>query len=182
MSKKITDYAFLFLISGAVILLDQWTKYLVRSNLDFGEIWPPDHWIILYARVVHWQNTGAAFGMLQNLGPVFTVLAFVVSIFIIYYFPKVPAQDWVLRLALSLQLGGAIGNLIDRLNQGYVTDFISLDSFAVFNVADASISIGTAILAITLLQRERKESAAHKPPTQGTEIPSKNLTEDVKGE
>ena len=84
-------------------------------------------------------------------------------------------------------MGGAVVNLIDRLNQGYVTDFISLDSFAVFNVADASISIGTALLAITLLLRERKESAAHNPQPgdefqSGTEIPSKNLPEEAKGE
>lgn len=201
MKKYLADYAFLFSIAGAVVLLDQWTKFLVRSNLAFGEIWPQDHWIVFYARIVNWRNTGAAFGMFQNLGIVFAVLAIVVTGAIIYYFPKIPKQDWALRIALSLQLGGAVGNLIsrltqsnvtdgnfiERLSQGYVTDFISIDSFAVFNVADASISIGTAILALSLFQRERKEKTAESPSADDEasttqEVMHSQLPEEVEGE
>ena len=201
MKKYLADYAFLFSIAGVVILLDQWTKYLVRTNLAFGEIWPQGHWIVFYARIVNWRNTGAAFGMFQNLGIVFAVLAVVVSGAIIYYFPKIPKQDWALRIALGLQLGGAVGNLIsrltqsnvtdgnfiERLSQGYVTDFISIDSFAVFNVADASISIGTAILALSLFQRERKEKTAESPPSDdeassNQDVVHGQLPEEVKGE
>ena len=201
MKKYLADYAFLFSIAGAVVLLDQWTKFLVRTNLAFGEIWPQGHWIVFYARIVHWRNTGAAFGMFQNLGIVFAVLAIVVTGAIIYYFPKIPKQDWTLRIALSLQLGGAVGNLIsrltqsnvtdgnfiERLSQGYVTDFISIDSFAVFNVADASISIGTAILALSLFQRERKEKTAESPPADDEasftqEVMNSQFPEEVEGE
>ena len=187
MKRLIKDYAYLLSISGAVILLDQVTKNLVRSNLHFGEIWPQNHWIVDYARIVHWSNTGAAFGMLQNFGVVFAILAVVVSIAILIYFPKVPREDWLLRLALALQLGGAIGNLIDRLTIGHVTDFISLDSFAVFNVADASISIGTALLAISLIQRERKEKSAKAQLEEENSPNSNELTpnppfEELKGE
>ena len=201
MKKFLADYAFLFSIAGAVVLLDQLTKFLVRTNLAFGEIWPQGHWIVFYARIVNWKNTGAAFGMFQNLGIVFAVLAVVVSGAIIYYFPKIPKQDWVLRIALGLQLGGAVGNLIsrltqsnvtdgnfiERLSQGYVTDFISIDSFAVFNVADASISIGTAILALSLFQRERKEKTAESPPSDdeassNQDVVHGQLPEEVKGE
>jgi len=187
LKRLIKDYAFLLSISGAVVLLDQISKNLVRSNLHFGEIWPQNHWIVNYARIVHWSNTGAAFGMLQNFGVVFAVLAVVVSIAILIYFPRVPHDDWMLRLALSLQLGGAIGNLIDRLTIGHVTDFISLDSFAVFNVADASISIGTALLAVSLIQRERKEKTAKSQPEEDKNPDSNKLTpsppfEEIKGE
>lgn len=201
MKKYLSDYAFLFSIAGAVILLDQWTKFLVRSNLAFGEIWPQGHWIVFYARIVNWRNTGAAFGMFQNLGIVFAVLAIVVSGAIIYYFPKIPKQDWSLRIALGLQLGGAVGNLIsrltqsnvtdgnfiERLSQGYVTDFISIDSFAVFNVADASISIGVAILALSLFQREKKQKTAESPPADDEasstqEVMHSQLPEEVEGE
>ena len=201
MKKYLADYAFLFSIAGAVVLLDQWTKFLVRTNLAFGEIWPQGHWIVFYARIVHWRNTGAAFGMFQNLGIVFAALAIVVSGAIIYYFPKIPKQDWALRIALGLQLGGALGNLIsrltqsyvtdgnflERLSQGYVTDFISIDSFAVFNVADASISIGVAILALSLFQRERKQKTAEDPPANDEaastqEVMQSQLPEEVKGE
>ena len=111
-------------------------------------------------RIVHWQNTGAAFGIFQNMNTVFSILAVVVSCAILYYFPRIPRDDWTMRLALALQLGGALGNLMDRLTRGYVTDFVSVGSFAVFNVADASISIGVAILIFGVWDKERKQKKA----------------------
>lgn len=187
LKRLIKDYAFLFSISGAIVLLDQVTKNIVRSNLHFGEIWPQNHWIVNYARIVHWSNTGAAFGMLRDFGVVFAVLAVVVSIAILIYFPKIPREDWMLRLALAFQLGGAIGNLIDRLTIGHVTDFVSLDSFAVFNVADASISIGVVLLAISLIQRERKEKTAKSKLKEennpdSNELVSNSAREELEGE
>jgi len=160
---------------------------MVRANLNFGEIWPQGHWITPYARLVHIRNTGAAFGMLQSFGGVFTVLSVVVSIAIIYYFPRLPREDWLLRLALSLQLGGAIGNLIDRLTQGYVTDFVSLGGFAVFNVADASISIGVALLVLDLWLRERKSTGQKNKPDDSQrdaaeETTAQSFSEELKGE
>ena len=122
-----------------------------------------------YARVVHWQNTGAAFGIFQDLSIVFTILPFIVSAAIIYYFPQVPRSDWLIRLALSLQLGGALGNLIDRLTIGHVTDFLSVGNFAVFNVADASISIGTALLILGIWLNERKKEVRQDQPSAENE-------------
>lgn len=148
MRKYIRSYLFLIIFAGVVIALDQWTKWLVRTNLEFQEVWSPWEWLTRYARIVHWKNTGAAFGMLQRFGDVFMVLAVIVALAILYYFPQVPRRDWPLRVAMGLQLGGAIGNLIDRLSRGYVTDFVSLGGFPVFNVADASISVGVAVLIL----------------------------------
>jgi signal peptidase II len=156
LKKYIRDYLFLFLLAGVIIALDQWTKYLVRETLPFQAIWSPWPWLTPFARIVHWKNTGAAFGIFQGFGNVFTILAIVVSIAILYYFPQVPRRDWTLRLAMGMQLGGAIGNLIDRLFFGSVTDFISVGNFAVFNIADASISIGVAILVLGMLAKERE--------------------------
>jgi signal peptidase II len=156
LKKYIRDYLFLFLLAGVIIALDQWTKYLVRETLPFQAIWSPWPWLTPFARIVHWKNTGAAFGIFQGFGNVFTILAIVVSIAILYYFPQVPRRDWTLRFAMGLQLGGAIGNLIDRLFFGSVTDFISVGNFAVFNIADASISIGVAILVLGMLVKERE--------------------------
>ena len=162
------DYAYLLIISGLVIVLDQWTKALVRANLDFQDIWSPWPWLTPYARIVHWKNTGAAFGMLQGFGDVFTILAIIVALAILYYFPQVPRQDWPLRLAMGLQLGGAVGNLIDRVTIGWVTDFVSVGNFPVFNVADASISIGVAILILGVWWKDRQphrsESDAGREP------------------
>jgi signal peptidase II len=169
-------YVYLFLIAGILVALDQWTKSLVRANLPLNGSWLPEglEWLSPYARIVHWYNTGAAFGMFQGGSMIFMVLAFIVVGAIIYYFPQVEAHDWTLRLALSMQLAGALGNLIDRLQfEGRVTDFISVGTFPVFNIADASISVGTAILLLGVYLQERaaqKEKA--KEAQQPSEVPS----------
>lgn len=160
MKKYLRDYSFLFSLSGIIILLDQWTKYLIRTNIPLGDSWSPWPWLAPYARLVHWRNTGAAFGMFQEFGGVFTILAIIVSLAIIYYFPQVPRKEWSLRVALGLQLAGAVGNLIDRLTIGSVIDFISIGNFAVFNVADASISTGVAILVLGMLIHEYQQHRA----------------------
>lgn len=165
MKRLFEKYGMLFLVAGLIVLFDQWTKSVVRATLPLGATWLPEslEWLSPYARFVHWHNTGAAFGMFQGGAMVFTALAFVVIGAIIYYFPQVEKHDWTLRLAMSMQLGGALGNLLDRLmREGRVTDFISVGNFAVFNVADASISIGTAILLLGVYLQERaaKRSAA----------------------
>lgn len=143
-------------LSGLIVAVDQWTKYLVRSRLDVGETWSPWSWLAPYARVIHWNNTGAAFGMLPSASLVFTIVAILVCIAVLYYFPRVPSAQWPLRAALVLQFAGALGNLIDRLMLGTVTDFISVGTFPVFNVADASISIGVAVLVAGMWLEERR--------------------------
>ncbi|MCL5611279.1 MAG: signal peptidase II [Chloroflexi bacterium] len=159
MNRYFKDYAILLGLAGVVIALDQWTKWLVRTNIPFQQAWLPDFllWLMPYARIVHWSNSGAAFGSFQNGNAVFTILAIIVIIAIFYYYPRVEAGDWALRLAMGLQLGGAAGNLIDRLMAGKVTDFISVGSFAVFNVADSSISVGVAVLVLGVWIRERND-------------------------
>ena len=159
MKKYLPDYAFLFLVAGSIILLDQVTKYIIRANLAMGDVYRPDLWITQFARIVHWQNTGAAFGMFQSLGTVFMILSMVVSGAIIYYFPQVPCEDKLIRLSMAMLLGGAVGNLIDRLDHGYVIDFISVGDFPVFNVADASISLGVVVLFIGMWLQEREKKA-----------------------
>lgn len=175
MKSVAEKYLFLFVIAGLIVTLDQWTKSLVRGNLALSETWLPDslNWLNPYARIVHWYNTGAAFGMFQSGSMVFTVLAIIVIGAIIYYFPRVENNDWTLRLAMSMQLAGAAGNLIDRLRfEGRVTDFISVGTFPVFNVADASISIGTAILLLGVYLQERAAQRAGalepKQPSEAT--------------
>lgn len=162
MKQLLRDYLILFGVSGSVIALDQWTKWLVRANLPFQGTWLPEwvSWLSPYARVVHWYNSGAAFGMFQDGNLIFTVLAFIVIGAIIYYYPRVEPEDWTLRLAMGLQLAGASGNLIDRLIMGKVTDFISIGTFPVFNVADSSISVGVAVLLLGVWAKEIKDKRA----------------------
>jgi signal peptidase II len=165
-------YLILVAVAGLVVFLDQWTKNWVRSNLAFGETWMPWEQLAPYARILHWRNSGAAFGLFQEGGGIFAVLAVVVAALIIYYFPRLGPQDWALRLAMGLQLGGALGNLIDRLQHGQVTDFISVGNFPIFNIADSSITMGVVILVLDVwLNGERKEQAA---PAVGDEQPRSN--------
>lgn len=177
LNSRVKDYLILFGVAGVVVALDQWTKWLVRENIEFGGMWLPESmmWLSPYARIVHWYNTGAAFGIFQGGGMVFTVLAFIVIGAILYYFPQVDKSDWTLRLAMSMQLGGAIGNLIDRLTIGHVTDFISVGNFAVFNVADASISVGAAVLLLGVWMMERAEKKAKQ-------VAESNQTSEVTSE
>lgn len=144
------SYLALLLIAGTVILFDQLTKNWVRDNLALGERWVPWPDFAPFMRVLNWRNTGAAFGMFQEGGGIFTILAIVVAIMIIYYFPRIQRGDWALRLAMGLQLGGAVGNLIDRVQHGYVTDFISVANFPVFNIADTSITLGVVVLLLSI--------------------------------
>jgi len=159
LNRNVKEYLNLFSVAGIVIALDQWTKWLVRENIEFGGQWLPKwlEWLSPYARFVNWHNSGAAFGMFQNGNLVFTILAFIVIGAIIYYYPRVEMEDWTLKLAMGLQLGGAAGNLIDRLLVGKVTDFISIGVFPVFNVADSSISVGVAVLLLGVWLKERND-------------------------
>ena len=175
MKTVIEKSGLMLAIAGVLVTLDQWTKGLVRANIPLGGSWLPESldWLSPFARIVNWYNTGAAFGMFQGGSMVFTVLAFIVIGAIIYYFPQVEISDWTLRVAMSMQLAGALGNLVDRLMQeGRVTDFISVGTFPVWNVADASITVGTIILLIGIFLQERaamkEKKAAESQPVSET--------------
>jgi len=167
----------LFVIAASIDIVDQVTKVLVRKYLPLGEMWSPWEWLMPYVRLIHINNTGAAFGMFKNGNPIFMALAFIVSCAIIYYYPRVPENEKVIRFSLSLQLAGAVGNLIDRILFGQVTDFISLGNFAIFNVADSSITVGVAILLIAVWMQDRndkKKAAASDSQESASEAGSEH--------
>ncbi len=158
MKKYLRAYALLTLISGLVIAVDQYTKYLVRMNLElWTDRWVPIPGLEPYFRILHIPNKGSAFGLFQGAENIFKFLPIVVAVIIIVYYPQIPKADWPLRLALGLQLGGALGNWIDRLTVGYVVDFISVGNFPVFNVADACITIGVGVLLLGVIMQEQQE-------------------------
>ncbi|MCL5996705.1 MAG: signal peptidase II [Chloroflexi bacterium] len=164
----------LLMIAVAIVMLvvDQVTKRLIESSIPFGFTVAPVAAISPYLTLTHTQNTGAAFSLLQNGGLFFIIVAVVVSGIIIYYAPRLPAGDWISRLALGLQLSGAIGNLVDRLRQGYVTDFIHFQipqigfDWPVFNVADSCIVVGVIILIVASLWRERAADRQNQRESQ----------------
>jgi len=154
--KLIRKYLLLFGIAGVIIAVDQVTKFWVKSKLAMGESWTPWTGLSPFARIVNWHNSGAAFGLFQQGGPIFAMLAVIVAVVIIYYFPKINESEKLVQIALAMQLAGSIGNLIDRLTQGFVTDFISIGNFPVFNVADSSITVGVGVLLLGVWLEERK--------------------------
>ena len=132
-----------FAIALVVIALDQWTKSLVRGNLFYGEVWDREFGPI---RIIHVWNSGAAFGILQGATPFLIVMSIFGLGAIVLYYVYPPMDHGLIRIALGMQLGGAIGNLIDRVRLGHVTDFIDVYSFPTFNVADSCISVSIVIV------------------------------------
>src|SRR3989338_8254218 len=141
-----------FLISILIFLLDQITKILVRTGIKEGTsvaIVPK----ILY--FTHATNTGASFSMLTNYSFLLTIIAGLVIIGIFIFYKKIPLQY---RTAAALILGGTAGNLIDRLQYGTVTDFINVQIWPIFNVADSAITIAAILLIIIVWKEEKSEN------------------------
>lgn len=138
-------------IAGLVIVADQVTKRLVDRSLLLDQSWPAESWPV---HLTHAANSGAAFSILQDQTPFLIVTSFIGLAAILLFFFYPPVEHPLLRVALGLQLGGAIGNLIDRLAYGSVTDFIAFPHYPAFNVADSSIVIGVAILVWFLVFKD----------------------------
>ena len=163
------------LIAAVVVALDQWSKRLIERNIPLGESLAPFPALEPWFRLVHWTNTGAAFGLLRGQAPLFIAIALVVIVVVLVYSRQLPAESWAVRICLGLMLGGAMGNLIDRLHQGgQVTDFLLFSlpvggrvyEWPAWNVADASIVVGTILLGIVLLRTEHAKAPA---PTSSAE-------------
>ncbi|PZC49814.1 MAG: signal peptidase II [Chloroflexi bacterium] len=126
-----------------VFLIDQATKSWVRNSLIEGRSFPTDG----FFRITHVSNTGSAFGFFPNQ-TLFLLIASVIGIgVLLLFFRKQAGRDWLIRTSLGLQLGGATGNLVDRITMGKVTDFLDVGPWPVFNLADVSIVSGIIILA-----------------------------------
>lgn len=141
----------LFLVAALVIALDQWTKFLVRSIIPANTSRDPITGFGKYLTFTHVRNTGAAFGMFRDTNTLFIILPILVAGAIIVYSVRQGRQPWPLVLAFGMQVGGALGNVVDRIVIGGVTDFIDVHWWPIFNVADSSVVIGTAVLAIVAL-------------------------------
>jgi len=143
-------YSLYLMLAAVIIILDQLSKFWVLQNLDLHQSFP----ILPVFSIVHARNYGAAFGILNDAGGwqtlFFSVVALGVSIVLLIWLKRVAATDRQLSLTLALVLGGAIGNLIDRLQFDYVVDFLLLHyqgwQFPAFNIADSAITVGAILL------------------------------------
>jgi signal peptidase II len=157
-SKTVSEHVpawCLLLLVGGIFLLDQFTKYWCSHNLQLGipaAVFPGFDLLLAH-------NDGAAFSFLRGAGGwqrwLLSAISMVVSGVLVVWLWRLPANQKLLAVTLALILGGALGNLYDRLAMGYVVDFISVYAgdwrFATFNVADAAISCGAALLVIDVM-------------------------------
>lgn len=158
----------LFVITAVILLLDQGSKYWIENSLRLGEVWAPFPSLEPFFRIFHVSNTGAAFGLLPSGGNIFGVLAVLVGAGIIYYNHILPNGQLGFRVVLGLLLGGAWGNMIDRVRIGHVTDFLDFGPWPVFNVADMSIVAGVIVMGWFTYQEHRREQA--KKAEEGASI------------
>jgi signal peptidase II len=136
-----------------VVALDQLTKHLVRTNIGLFESIPEDG----FFRLVHAQNTGAAFSIFENATPFLIATSSIALIFIVWLALShrvVFLENAWGRVALGLAAGGTAGNLIDRVYFGFVTDFLKAGPWPAFNIADASLVSGMALIAFLYLRSE----------------------------
>ena len=148
-------------IASSVVLIDQWTKSLVRARLEIGETWP-EGWELI--RLTHIENTGAAFGFFQGASDVLTILVLIAVAGITVAVFMLRERDRVYTVALSAILGGAVGNLIDRFRLGAVTDFIDPTHYPAFNIADSAI-VCSVLTLIALAWFEPEGPAAARADT-----------------
>ena len=175
----------LLVLGAALIVLaaDQISKFWVRHNLTPGVPWNPAPWLRPILSFTYVTNTGAAFGLFQELGWIYPFIAILIAIAIIaailFFYRRLPPDQRLILLSLGMQLGGAAGNLLDRLvgavlsptnsagslgwperlSNARVIDFIDLNfwplqEWPVFNLADSSVVVGVCILALYLLFEE----------------------------
>jgi signal peptidase II len=174
--SKQTDYSrerwWLFAVTGLVLILDILSKEIIRNNLPIYTYWAPFPALEQFFRFTHTSNTGVAFGLFQNANVIFAIFASIVSIGIIYFNQKLDAGNVLLRIALGLQLGGALGNLIDRILFGSVTDFLDFGPWPIFNIADTAVVAGVLLMGFVVLQEERNEKVSKSEDEQDSAITS----------
>lgn len=153
-----------YAISFVVLVLDQWTKGLAQQHLTFGM----SREVTGFFDLTLAYNRGAAFSFLSNSGGwqrwFFSVIAFVVSLVLAVWIWRLGSRQRILALGLALILGGAIGNLYDRLALGHVVDFISVHYqsyyWPAFNIADSAIFCGAVLLIVDMLQQQKRDREA----------------------
>jgi signal peptidase II len=153
------------LVAGLAIVtfaLDRITKTWVERNID---LYDGRRIVGDWVRIVHTENSGAAFGLLPERTTLLSVLSVVAVIAILYYYRQIAGRSALIAATLGMQLGGAFGNLVDRVGQGHVVDFVDVGipggpRFWAFNVADSSIVLGILFVTFLLWQEERKATTA----------------------
>jgi len=146
------------LIGLLILVADQLSKAWIRVSLPEGQ----SLFEVGFFQITHVQNTGAAFGLFQGQALILSIFAIIsITVILVYVFVSYRRFSWLdgmlSKLALGLVFGGIVGNLIDRLRLGYVTDFIDFGFWPAFNIADSAVTVGVIIFVYSLLRSTQTE-------------------------
>ena len=168
-ATQLSKLRFLCLVSGAILVLDQLTKAWVLANLPLGGGFEV---VAGFFDITHVHNPGGAFGFLANLGAevrmlLFLAVALAAVVLVLVFYWQTPVKQRATALGLALVLGGAVGNLVDRVRLGVVVDFLDVYvgdlHWPAFNVADSAISIGVVLIAARMLLQKDPDGQRVKP-------------------
>jgi len=157
----VKKYSILVFVTAAVLAIDQYTKHLAVEYLKDGRIVDV---VSGYFRLLYVENPGAAWGFLSQTAssfrlPFFYIISALAILLIGYYFHKLSSNAWAMMISLSLILGGALGNLIDRIKNNFVVDFVDWyyknNHWPTFNIADAAITAGVVLMILAILLEKK---------------------------
>jgi signal peptidase II len=162
MSRSARQWFRLLFLIGIVLLVDQVSKRIVVEQLYVGQTVTPIPALVPYFQITRSENIGAAFGFLPQAGDLFLIIAVVVVIAMIIFYPRIPEHATLTRIGTGLVCGGALGNALDRLQYGAVVDFIHyqlpfLQISNVSNLADHAIVLGVLLIFLDSWRREPKK-------------------------
>lgn len=141
------------IVAVIVFAFDQLTKYLFVQQIGMGNVLTPIP-ALEWFRFVGIYNTGTACGYFPQLSFVFTLAPFFILAIVVWFYRAQKTPSWLLSIGVGLIMGGAFGNLVDRLRFGYVVDFIAFFNFPVFNIADAAVSTAVVIMLLWSLRED----------------------------
>ena len=147
-------------LAALTLASDQLTKFVVRQTLEWHYSWPATG----FFRFTHVHNTGSAFGLFQGHNLPLLIISLIGVAVLAYIYQSQERPTRLLRVSIALMLGGALGNLIDRVHQGHVTDFVDVGPWPVFNLADSAIVVGLIMMGwLLLVQRDQSDAVETLP-------------------
>lgn len=141
------------LLAVVIVIIDQLSKFYIQGHMVIGMSTPVIQDVF---HITYILNPGAAFGLFEHQTAFFVIIAICMCLAAIYFYPQIPKHHQLVRAGMGLMVGGAIGNVIDRINTGYVVDFFDLRIWPIFNIADIGIvcGVGCIIFSILYLYKE----------------------------
>jgi signal peptidase II len=146
----------ILLVVVIVMFIDQLSKFYIQTHMVPGMSIPVVKDVL---HITYVLNPGAAFGLFEHQTLFFLIVAVSLVVGAIYFYPRIPQQYRLLRFGIGLMVGGAMGNVIDRIKTGYVVDFFDFRVWPVFNIADAAIVCGVGCIVFTMIYLHKEDGA-----------------------